>query len=133
MPRSSHSAGLCLDQLFSTSECVPRIFFFLVFIVIQLQLSAFSPRLYTSPQPKPPPSPASTLNLDFVHLSFIVVPVNHSPHCPLPAPLWLLLDCSSLRCLWLYFVCFILLLIMFQLTVRSYGISPSPSGLFYLA
>ena len=42
----------------------------------------------------PPPSPASTLPLDFVHVSFIVVPVKPSPHCPLCTPLWLLLDCS---------------------------------------
>ena len=31
------------------------------------------------------------------------------------------------------FVCFFLLLIMFQLKVRSYGICPSPPGLFHLA
>ena len=57
---------------------------FKIFIVIQLQLSAFSPHPSTPPQPNPPPSPASTLPLDFVHVSFIVVPVNPSPHCPLP-------------------------------------------------
>ena len=34
---------------------------------------------------------------------------------------------------WLYFVCFFLLLIIFQLKVKSYGICPSPSGLFHLA
>ena len=39
-----------------------------------------------SPQPNPPPSPASTLPLGFVHVSFIVVPENPSPHCPLPTP-----------------------------------------------
>ena len=46
------------------------------------------------PHPNPPPSPASTLPLGFVHVSFIVVPENPSPHYPLPPPLWLLLDCS---------------------------------------
>ena len=47
------------------------IFIFLnYFIVVQLQLSAFSPH---PPQPNPPPSPASTLLLGFVHVSFIVV------------------------------------------------------------
>ena len=46
------------------------------------------------PQPNPPPSLASTLPLGFVPVSFIVVPKNLSPHCPLPSPLWLLLDCS---------------------------------------
>ena len=28
-------------------------------------------------------------------MSFIVVPVIPSPHCPLPTPLWLLLNCSE--------------------------------------
>ena len=51
------------------------LFFFLIFIVIQLQLCAFSPHPPTPPQLNPPPSPTSTLPLDFVHVSFIVVPV----------------------------------------------------------
>ena len=58
------------------------------------------------PHPSPPCSLASTLPLDFVHVSFIVVPENPSPHCPLPSPVWLLLDCSSFQCHWVYFVCF---------------------------
>ena len=45
------------------------------FIVIQLQLCAFSPHPSTPPHPNPSPSPTSTLPLDFVHVSFIVVPV----------------------------------------------------------
>ena len=61
-------------------------FIFLIFIVIQLQLYAFSPRPSTPPQPNPPPSPISTLPLGFVHLSFIVVPVIPSSHCPPPTP-----------------------------------------------
>ena len=60
--------------------------FFKFFIVIQLQLGAFSPHPSTPPQPKLPPSPTSTLPLDLVHVSFIVVPVIPSPHCPLPTP-----------------------------------------------
>ena len=64
------------------------------FIVIQLQLSAFSPHLSTPPQPNSPPFPASTLPLGFVHVPFIVVPENPAPHYPFPPPLWLLLDCS---------------------------------------
>ena len=107
--------------------------FCLIFTVIQLQLSAFFPHPSTPPKPNPPPSPTPTLPLDFVHVSFIVAPVNPSPHFPLPTPLWLLLDCSYLQYLWLYFVCFFLLLIRFQLKVRSYGICPSPPGLFHLA
>ena len=66
-------------------------FIFLIFIVIQLQLSAFSPHPSTPPQLNPPPYPTSTLPLGFVHVSFIVVPVIPSSHCPRP---WLLLDCS---------------------------------------
>ena len=46
------------------------------------------------PQLNPPPSPTSSLPLDFVHVTFIVVPVIPSPHCPLPTPPWRLLDCS---------------------------------------
>ena len=61
------------------------------FIVIQLQLYAFSPHPSTPPQLNPPPSPTSTLPLDFVHVSFIVVPVIPSPHCSLPTPPWPLL------------------------------------------
>ena len=70
-------------------------YFFLIFTVTQLQLFAFSPHPSTPPQSNPPPSPASTLHLDFVQVSFIVVPVIPSPHCPLPTPPWLLLDCSQ--------------------------------------
>ena len=54
------------------------------FIVIRLQLSAFSPHPSTPPQPNPPPFPTSTLPLDFVHVSFIVVAVIPSPHDPFP-------------------------------------------------
>ena len=63
-----------------------RIFFvcfcFLIFIVIQLHLYAFSPHPSTPPQLNPTPSPTSTLPLGFVHVSFIVVPIIPSPHCP---------------------------------------------------
>ena len=77
-----------------SGHCQLCLFFFLIFIVIQLQLSAFSPHPSTPPQPNPPPSPVSTLPLDFVHVSFMVVLINPSPHCSLPTPLWLLLDCA---------------------------------------
>ena len=56
------------------------ILFFLIFIVMQLQLYAFSPHPSTPPQLNPPASPTSTLPLDFVHVSFTVVPVIPSPH-----------------------------------------------------
>ena len=70
-----------------------KIFIYL-FIYIQLQLSAFSPHPSTPPQPVPSPSPTSPLSLDFVLVSFIVAPIDPSPHYPLPTPLWLLLQCS---------------------------------------
>ena len=65
---------------------IKDIFFFFLkhFFVVQLQLSAFSPHSYPPPHPNPPPSLASTLPLGFVHVSFIVVPENPSPHRPLP-------------------------------------------------
>ena len=53
-------------------------------IVVQLQLSTFSPHPSAPPQPNPPPSPASTLPLGFVHVCFIVVPANPSPCYPFP-------------------------------------------------
>ena len=46
-------------------------------------MSAFSPHPSTPPQTNPPPSPTATLPLDFVLVSFIIVPVNPSPHSPL--------------------------------------------------
>ena len=61
------------------------IYFFKLFYCCSVTVvSAFSPHPSTPPQPKPPPSPASTLPLDFVHVSFIGVRVNASPHYPLP-------------------------------------------------
>ena len=45
----------------------------------------FSPSLHTTPG-GPTSLPTSTLPLDLVHVSIIVVPVNPSPHCPLPTP-----------------------------------------------
>ena len=44
------------------------------FIVVQLQLSAFSPHPSAPPQQIPLLSPAATLPLGFVHVSFTVVP-----------------------------------------------------------
>ena len=72
-------------------------FFFLIYLLnfIQLQLSAFSPLPSTPPQPIPPPSPTSTLPLDFVLVSFIVAPVDPSPHYPFPTPLCLMASFSK--------------------------------------
>ena len=80
---------------------------FIFFIVTQSHLCAFSPHHYTQSQLKPPPTPTSTLPLDLLHVSFIVVPVIPSPHYPLHTPLWLLLDCTQFQCLWLHCVSFL--------------------------
>ena len=97
-----------------------QVFFFQFlnyFIVVQLQLSAFSPHPSTPPQPNPPPSPASILPLGFVHVSFDVVPENLSPHYPLPTHLWLLFDCTNFSVsgyiLFAFFFCFILVLFVY--------------------
>ena len=47
---------------------LPNVYFFLIFIVIQLQLYAFSPYPSTTPQLNPPPSSTSTLPLDFMEI-----------------------------------------------------------------
>ena len=80
--------------LFFPKSSIYFCFFKNYFIIVLLQLSAFSLHPSTLPQPNPPLSLASTFPLGFVHVSFIVVPENPSPHCPLPPPLWVLLDCS---------------------------------------
>ena len=101
---------------------------FIIFLfLIILLLFNYSCLHFPPPQPNLPPSLTSTFPLSFVHVSFIVVLENPSPRYPLPPPLWLLSDCSYFQCLWLYFACFFLLLIMFQLKVRSY-ICPLPPG-----
>ena len=65
----------------------------------------FSPTLPPQPQPNLPPSLGSTLPLGFVHVSFIVVPSNPSPHYP-TSPLVtvrLFLISMSLVIFWLLF------------------------------
>ena len=85
------------------------------------------------PPPQPHHHPPSLTPPDPVHASFTEAPAIPSSHRPQPTPPWLVWDCSQLQCLWVYFVCFILLMIMFQLKLGSYGICPSPPGLFHLA
>ena len=92
----------------------------------------FSPSLH--------PTPAATPSLPHLHPPLWFGPcVLYSSSCntlfplsPSNSPL-VLLDGSKLQCLRLYFVGFFLLLIMFQLKVRSYGICSPPPGLFHLA
>ena len=120
MPNIQHMNVLCQqccnDYILKTVhplECIVinvlkhTFSFFLIFIVIQLQLYAFSPYASTPPQLNPPPSPTSTISPNFVHVSFIIVPAIPSSHCPHPTPPWPLLDCSQPQCLWLYFKTYI--------------------------
>ena len=70
-------------------------YFILFFLFLLLFNYSYMPFL-----PIPPPHPSQTHlpplppHPHFVHVSFIVVPVIPSSHCPLPTPPWLLLDCS---------------------------------------
>ena len=70
---NNHLVDLCFFFFFLMYHSF--FIFFKFFIVIQLKLSAFSPHPSTPPQLNPPPSSTFTLPLDFVHVSFIVVPV----------------------------------------------------------
>ena len=92
----------CVNYLFSFELDNGFYLFFNYFIVVQLQLPAFSPHSSTPPQPNSLPSPASNLPLGFVHVSFIVVPENPSPHYPFPPPLWLLLIVLNFNVCWDY-------------------------------
>ena len=111
--------------------------FYFSFINVWIQLSPFSH--HHSPPLTHPHLLYSILPfLGFVHGSFRFVgwrPFPFFPHLVtcLPNPHCLMSVCSLFQCLWLYFVCFFLLLIMFHLKVRSYGICPSLPGLFHLA
>ena len=97
--------------------------------------------LYFPTTPLPHPShtqfpPLILPHFVFVHVSVLDVPENtsHFPHHDLlPPPLWLLSVCSLFQCLWLYLACLFVLLIRLHFKVRSYGICPSPPGLFHLA
>ena len=69
-------------------------FFCIFYFFNSVTIVCIFPYPSTPPQPIPLPSPTSTLPLDFVLVSFIVAPVDLSPHYPLPTPLWLLLHFS---------------------------------------
>ena len=92
------------------------------FIVVQLQLSVFTPCYSPPPQPNPPPSLASTPLLDFVHVSFIVVPENpYPPLSPPNSPLVTVRLFLISMSLVIFCLLFFLLSIRFLLKVRSYG------------
>ena len=103
------------------------------FIVIQWQLPAFSPHPSIPSQPIPPPFPTSTFPLDFVLVSFIVAPIDPSPISSSPLPSGYCYIVFNFNVSGYILFAFFLLLIRFQLKVRSYAICPSPPGLFHLA
>ena len=67
------------------------------------------------PQPSPPPSPVSTpfpCYCPCVLYNGSCKPFTLFPYNPLPSPLWSLSACSQFQCLWLYFACLFVLLIL---------------------
>ena len=84
--------GNCKQNISMVEICLgPNFFgsfFFIILIFYCYSITVaclFSPSLHPTPV-EPPSLPTSTLPPDFVHVSFIVVPVISSPHCPLPTP-----------------------------------------------
>ena len=75
----SHGSGSEKYKIKVSAGLIFFFFNFLNFIVVQVQVSAFSPHDFLPPQPSPPPSLDSTPTLGFVYVSFIVVPENPSP------------------------------------------------------
>ena len=69
------------NKIFKMSSTTIAFYFLNYFIVVQVQLSAFTP--YHSPQLQPsPPLPAASSPLGFVHVSFIVVSETLPPFHP---------------------------------------------------
>ena len=113
------------------------IFFFWFFYCCSIKVVPIS---HYSPLPYPPhtshiqPSPfLLSVSMGPLYMFFDLTLPLFSPVTPLPSPLLLLSVCSLFPCLWFYFAHLLVLLIRFHLQVRSYGICPSPPGLFHLA
>ena len=79
----------------------------LFFIVVQVQLSPFSPHHYLPPHPSPPPNLSPTPRLALSMGPFYIFIDDSPPFSPIiPSPtLWLLSVCSLCQCLCLYFAC----------------------------
>ena len=65
-------------------------FIFCIWFFLKLFCCCSSAVVCIYPQPQPSPTPPPSSLPSFVHVSFIVVPENTSPHYHLPPPLWLL-------------------------------------------
>ena len=106
------------------------------FAVVQVQLTPFlhPPLPPTPPIPTSHPWSYSPLALSMGPLyMFLDNPSPLPPIILLPSSLWLLSVYSLSQYPWLYFASLFVLLVMFQLKVRSYGICLSPPGSFHLA
>ena len=107
--------------------------FILIFYCCSNKVFAFFSHPSPQPQPSPPPSPVSTpLCYGPCVLYGSCKPFTLFPYNPLPSPLWSLSAYSQFQCLWLYFVCLLVLLTRFLLKVRSYGICLSLPALFHV-
>ena len=104
-----------------------------LFYCCSITVVSISPHQSPPPKPNPPPSGASTLPLGFVHVSFILVPEKLFPTIPSHLPSGYCQIVLNFNVFGYILFAFFLLLIMFQLKVRLYGICPSPHGLFHLA
>ena len=101
LPSLHHPPAFWIIQIISVEECsslmqnlmqirccTHSVIFFKSLYCCSVTVVCIPPHLSSQPQPNLSPSLASTLPLGFVHVSFIVVPENPSPHHPpLTAPL----------------------------------------------
>ena len=112
------SSTLCLNThkaFFSlhTVHAMCHFIYLFIFVVVQVQLSPFSPTMTPRPtNPRLPPWNLLPLALSMCPLHvFFDGPSPIFPHYPLPPPLWLLSVCSLFQGLRLYFACWFVLLI----------------------
>ena len=109
---------------------------FLIFLLLfNYSCPHFSITLPCPTHPHLPHSifPPLSLSMEPLHMFLDLTLPLLSPIISLTPPFWSLLVYSLFPCLWFCFACLFLLLIRFQLQVRSYGIYLSPTGLFQLA
>ena len=111
------------------------VFFFFIPIHVFNCCSSTVFCLFPPPHPSPPPSPVFNPPSPRSYCPCVLYncsckPFTLSPHYPLPSPVCSLSACSQFQYLWLHFAFLFILLIIFQLKVRSYGICPLPHSFF---
>ena len=117
-PESSQSVLCCHDCFHFACYLFIYILKYHVVVVVQLQLSPFSPHYCLPPYPPPPPTvnPAPlSLSMGPLHMFLDLTLPLLSPIIPLLLPLWSLSVCSLFLCLWFYFAHLFVLLIRFHL------------------